>query len=286
MKGLFESLGCRTGHVSSSFATDPGPAVMCPRRSLHRSMRPRTHFSHSCCELTAAPRSALQRKQSWPRSQQTPVVAKAAREKKLARAASAFNLLRHAYSPCLHSGCIAFGRELRVFALKVLLPAPRALVPCIACAAAFFCWFKMEDDDHTFASLLEELQVPEPLREAILATGIQTTADFVYTKNSAADLSNFVAKQSQALWGALGVTDPEHCAPIARLRRALDNCKSLTQALDRSSPASGPKALNAWAEHAPPRLDSDAVQRMVDTFKGKYPGELLEKDSVPQLRTR
>ena len=91
------------------------------------------------------------------------------------------------------------------------------------------------EEDVTFASLLEELQVPEPLREAILATGMQTTADFAYAYNSTADLSDFVAKQSQALWDALGVTDPEHCTPVARLCRALDKCKSLTQALDKSS---------------------------------------------------
>ena len=148
----------------------------------------------------------------------------------------------------------------------------------------------MEDEDITFASLLGELQVPEPLREAILATGIQTTADFAYAYNSTADPSDFVAKQSQALWDALGVTDREHCTPVARLRRALDKCKSLTQALDKSSssPSTGSAtqgtALNAWAEHAPPRLDSDAVQRMVNAVKSRYPGELLDKDSKPSIR--
>ena len=103
------------------------------------------------------------------------------------------------------------------------------------------------------------------------------------------DLSTFIAKQSQSLWDDLQVTDPEHCPAVARLRRALDLSKAVARAKDShpsAAPASAatPPATNVWAEHAPPRLDADAVQRMQSTFKPNYPGEHLDNDCMPSIR--
>ena len=84
------------------------------------------------------------------------------------------------------------------------------------------------------------------------------------------------------------MTDPEHCTPVARLRRALDKCKALTKHADSSSSTaaspSGPTATNVWAEHAPPRLDEAAVQRMSELFVNRYSGEHLDPDSMPSIR--
>ena len=106
------------------------------------------------------------------------------------------------------------------------------------------------------------------LEAAILHTHTTTP------KNS----GDFIAKQPQSLWDTLQISDPEHCAPVARLCRALDKCKALTKALDSaSSSASGTSpqaaATNVWAEHAPPRLDEAAVQRMAEVFLNRYSGE-------------
>ena len=52
-----------------------------------------------------------------------------------------------------------------------------------------------------------------------------------------------------------------------------------------TAPPATPTALaNVWAEHAPPRLDSEAVQRMQSTFKANYPGEHLDNDCMPSIR--
>ena len=127
-----------------------------------------------------------------------------------------------------------------------------------------------ESDLEAFATLLTELQVPDALQEVVFDTGVTAISDFAYAYNSTAELSDFIAKQQQSLWDTLQVTDPEHCTPVARLRRALDKCKALTKMADSSSStasiASGPTATNAWAEHAPPRLDEAAVQRMSELF--------------------
>ena len=50
--------------------------------------------------------------------------------------------------------------------------------------------------------------------------------------------------------------------------------------------ASTPAASNVWAEHAPPRLDSEAVQRTQASFRANYPGEHLDADGMPSIRLR
>ena len=66
-------------------------------------------------------------------------------------------------------------------------------------------------------------------------------------------------------------------------------CKAITRSRD-SNPSTAPPsssatlATNVWAEHAPPRLDSEAVQRMPATFKANHPGEHLDSDCMPSIR--
>ena len=128
------------------------------------------------------------------------------------------------------------------------------------------------------SEVLSHVQVPEQLQTALQQTGLSSISDFAYAYTSSEDLATFIAKQSQSLWEELQVTDPEHCPAVARLRRALDMSKSITRSKDNNPssalpPAPTALASNVWAEHAPPRLDSDAVQRMQSTFKANYPGE-------------
>ena len=145
------------------------------------------------------------------------------------------------------------------------------------------------DSSEGLTQLLSHVQVPESLQAALQQTGLASISDFAYAYTSSEDLSTFIAKQSQALWDDLQVTDPEHCPAVARLRRALDLSKTVTRAKDThpsAAPpsAASPPATNVWAEHAPPRLDADAVQRMQSTFKANYPGEHLDNDCMPSIR--
>ena len=145
------------------------------------------------------------------------------------------------------------------------------------------------DSPEGLTQLLSHVQVPDSLQSALQQTGLASISDFAYAYTSSEDLSTFIAKQSQTLWDDLQVTDPEHCPAVARLRRALDLSKTVTRARDHhpsTAPPSTatPAATNVWAEHAPPRLDADAVQRMQSTFKANYPGERLDNDCMPSIR--
>ena len=147
-------------------------------------------------------------------------------------------------------------------------------------------------DADAFFSLLTEVGVPQELQTALSDAGIVSIADFAYSYISTADLSSFIQNQPTQLWTTLGVTDPEHCPATARLRRALDKCKALTKAADLATPGQGTissnllqsPAPNVWAEHAPPRLDNEAVQRMVEQFRNAYTSEHLDADSMPSIR--
>ena len=112
--------------------------------------------------------------------------------------------------------------------------------------------------------------MPEPPLES-------RPSHFAYAYNTTANLSSFVTKQSDDLWQALQVTDPEHCTPVARLRRALDQCKALTSRADASSAAastvaSAPRHCHQRLGRARTayRLDDKAVQKLVSTFQGEY----------------
>ena len=143
------------------------------------------------------------------------------------------------------------------------------------------------DTREGLVSLMQTLQVPVPLQDALLNSGI----DFAYAYTDASDLNSFIAKQPEALWESMQVSDPEHSPAVARLRRTLDKCKAQASTLEASSApapappqASTPAASNVWAEHAPPRLDSEAVQRMQASFRANCPGEHLDADGMPSIR--
>ena len=150
----------------------------------------------------------------------------------------------------------------------------------------------MDAEAESFFKILAELNVPDQLQQALMDAGISSVADYAYAYNSTADLSHLIAQQPQQTWQNLGVTDPEHCPASARLRRALDKCKGIAQAADQSSTAllgtagipSSSTAINVWAEHAPPRLHSEAVTKLIEKFKQNYPSEHLDSDTRPSIR--
>ena len=42
--------------------------------------------------------------------------------------------------------------------------------------------------------------------------------------------------------------------------------------------------LTSWTEHLPPKLTTDRVSSLIETFKTNYPGELLDADTTPSIR--
>ena len=91
------------------------------------------------------------------------------------------------------------------------------------------------DTREGLVSLMQTLQVPVPLQDALLNSGIACVADFAYAYADASDLNSFIAKQPEALWESMQVSDPEHSPAVARLRRTLDKCKAQASTLETSS---------------------------------------------------
>ena len=134
------------------------------------------------------------------------------------------------------------------------------------------------------------------LVEYILGLGFEDIADFAYAYADASDLSKLLDGVPPETWTSMGVTDPEHSIPAARIRRAFVMAKASAsqESLALAPTASvshagqvlpGPQASPAiaWAEHLPPKLSPEVVQDLVDKFKN-YPGELLGPDSMPSIR--
>ena len=120
------------------------------------------------------------------------------------------------------------------------------------------------DASDALSDLLASMQVPPDLCRALESTGIESVPDFAFAYNSTADLDVFLSDKYDELWLGLGITDPAHSPAMARLRRALKRAQNLTELADSPATASSstptaPASLNAWAEHAPPRLDASML---------------------------
>ena len=148
-----------------------------------------------------------------------------------------------------------------------------------------------EDPAEALRGLLSELQVPELLQTALFETGSASIGDFAFAYVNVADLSAFLQAQPQSVWDTLRISNPEHSPAAARLRRALERCKTIAQLSDGASAAASAStavqpaiAQNVWAEHAPPHLDAEAVAKMVQEFRATYSGERVDADSMPSVR--
>ena len=140
------------------------------------------------------------------------------------------------------------------------------------------------DASDALSDLLASMQVPPDLCRALESTGIESVPDFAFAYNSTADLDVFLSDKYDELWLGLGITDPAHSPAMARLRRALKRAQNLTEMADSPATASSsiptaPASLNAWAEHAPPRLDASSIAQLVKDFHTNYPG-----DAMPRVR--
>ena len=133
-------------------------------------------------------------------------------------------------------------------------------------------------------------------RWAILGLGFEDIADFAYAYADASDLSKLLDGVPPETWASMGVTDPEHSIPAARIKRAFVMAKasalqeSLALAPTASMSHAGqvlpkPQASPAiaWAEHLPSKLSREVVQDLVDKFQKNYPGKLLGPDSMPSI---
>ena len=148
------------------------------------------------------------------------------------------------------------------------------------------------DSRADFAALLDELQIPDALQEWIKNEGFETISDLTFAFIHSAEGDAFISKVPLEVWSTLNVaqSDVNTCVPAGRLRRLLAQGRAMVlksqSALD--GPA-GPLAASAlaspsWQEHAPPRLNPEAVAAMSATFSKNFPGELLTSETTPSIR--
>ncbi|CAE6949096.1 mfsd7-A, partial [Symbiodinium sp. CCMP2456] len=182
--------------------------------------------------------------------------------------------------PALTSSC---------FAAAVFSPLLSDLAIGPLCLLALHGMSHAWDSAEAFADLLRSLQVPDQLSTALQDSGIRTIPDFAFAYHGVESLDRFCGPDFAQLWQDLEISDAEHSPAMARLRRALLRAKALTQASDAvepSAPAQSQQAqsINSWAEHAPPRLDSAVIAKLVTDFDTNYPGEYLDSDAMPSVK--
>ena len=145
-------------------------------------------------------------------------------------------------------------------------------------------------DRDRLQDVLTEARVPEGLQDLVLARGFDCPSDFAFAFPNIADLQPFIVA-ARDFWTANNIEDPESSVAAARLRKALAECHRLSLRSEPPEPAASsgppctqPNQIASWAEHLPPKLTSERVSSLVETFKSNYPGNLLNADTTPSIR--
>ena len=127
-------------------------------------------------------------------------------------------------------------------------------------------------------AMLTKHQIPECMHAPMLEF---TPAEFGLVATSLDDLSNFISEN--LVFPAL----PSSALITARVRMLWRECHALSAPGAASSSAPSAGSVNAdsgWSEVFPKKLSSDSVQKMIKTFKSRYPSETLSPDSMPGPR--
>ena len=141
-----------------------------------------------------------------------------------------------------------------------------------------------------FVSLMQSFQVPGPLQEVLLNSGIACIADFAYaTRTRPTSIPSSPSSQTPSgkacKYRTQSIRQQPHAFAGLLMCTAQTSVPEVGPAPAPALPqASAPVASNAWAEHAPPRLYLEAVQRMQASFRTNYPGEHLDADGMPSIR--
>ena len=137
----------------------------------------------------------------------------------------------------------------------------------------------MHMDRDWLQDVLTEARVPEGLQDLVLARGFDCPSDFAFAFPNIADLQPFIVS-ARDFWTANNIEDPESSVAAARLRKALAECHRLSlrseppePAASSGSPCTQPNQIASWVEHLPPKLTSERVSSLVETFKSNYPGD-------------
>ena len=191
--------------------------------------------------------------------------------------------------PCLDTHSTAKGRRLSS-AQAPVQSLPSALTVHIPQISFFL---SNQPSKHALLMHMDRDRPQDVLTEArvpVLARGFDCPSDFAFAFPNIADLQPFIVA-ARDFWTANNIKDPESSVAAARLRKALAECHRLSLRLEPPEPAASsgspctqPNQIASWAEHLPPKLTSERVSSLVETFKSNYPGELLDADTTPSIR--
>ncbi|CAE7354462.1 unnamed protein product [Symbiodinium sp. KB8] len=137
--------------------------------------------------------------------------------------------------------------------------------------------------------------VHEILYQALALKGLESVDDFAYAFPEIRSLEALLSGLSETDLTDMGATDQYHGVQAARIRKALRFAHDLCQQpSEPTQPTPQPPSLPAailpqaspasWVENLPPKLSQEAAQELIDDFKTNYPGELLDEDTMPNIR--
>lgn len=143
--------------------------------------------------------------------------------------------------------------------------------------------------DDEFQDLLQQFQIPDPIKDILNTLGYDCTLTFGLAFSSMQMLDQNIQK-------LLPVGDDTTSPLCARLRALWSRCNSIhtsppipaAQTFPPTPAASPvPSPLNSsskWHETLPPKISSDDVTSMKQLFEKNYPGEVLDPYSTPSIR--
>ena len=147
----------------------------------------------------------------------------------------------------------------------------------------------LDADDHEFwVQLQTQLGVAPPLQGFLDQCGYKSASLFAFAFSNAQQFEDFLTKAftTGGLALALGLeVDGWVWSPqVSCMRRLWHHCTNMNMQEEVSPPPAPAPAQPSpldWADQLPPKLQFDAMQKMIRQFKEDYPAELLEKTTLP-----
>lgn len=144
--------------------------------------------------------------------------------------------------------------------------------------------------DEEFQNLLQQFQIPDPVRDILSIAGYDCTLTFGLAFSSMQMLDQNLTK-------LLPTGEDDTTSPVcARLRALCSKCNSIhisppipaAQTFPPTptpTPSSSPLSSSSnWHETLPPKLSPEDVLNMKQLFEKNYPGEVLDAHSTPSIR--
>ena len=146
------------------------------------------------------------------------------------------------------------------------------------------------DMDSDFEELLQQFQIPDPVKAAFSIHGYDSTLTFGFAFSSMQILDQHIQK-------FLPMGDDDLTSPLcARIRALWTKCNTVHTSpsipaaqtfppTPAATPSASPMLSSSnWNESLPPKLSVEDMAIMKTQFEKNYPGEVLDAHSTPSIR--